>query len=132
MKIAYTSNISKLTPQNLEGGFFVGWKKRVSPAEHLGILINSYKTWVAIDETTGNVVGFINAISDGVLSAYIPLLEVLPSYQRRGIGKELIRRMIDDLSQFYMVDVICDENVQPFYESFGMFRHKSMILRNHE
>jgi len=132
MKIIYTDKIDGLTPQNLEGGFFVGWQKKVTPAQHLGILINSYKAWVAIDEATGNVVGFINAISDGVLSAYIPLLEVLPTYQRQGIGKELIRLMIADLSKFYMVDVICDENVQPFYESFGMFRHKSMILRNHE
>ena len=35
-------------------------------------------------DDAGRVVGFVTAISDGVLSAYIPLLEVLPEYQGAG------------------------------------------------
>ena len=68
------------------------------------------------------VVGFVTAISDGVLSAYIPLLEVLPEYQGRGIGKELTRRLLSSLDELYMVDVACDEDVAPFYESLGLMR----------
>ena len=41
-------------------------------------------------ERSGQVVGFITAISDGVLSAYIPLLEVLPGWRSQGIGGELV------------------------------------------
>ena len=41
---------------------------------------------IAIDENTNQVVGFVTAISDGVLSAYIPFLEVLPEYKSIGIG----------------------------------------------
>ncbi|MFT4968487.1 MAG: ribosomal protein S18 acetylase RimI-like enzyme [Chitinophagales bacterium] len=35
------------------------------------------------------VIGFINAISDKTLSAYLPLIEVLPSYQKQGVGKNI-------------------------------------------
>jgi hypothetical protein len=32
------------------------------------------------------VVGFITAISDGVLTAYVPFLEVLPAHRRQGVA----------------------------------------------
>jgi len=46
------------------------------------------------DTENGRVVGFVTAVSDGVVSAFLPLLEVLPEYQGRGIGSELVRRML--------------------------------------
>ena len=49
------------------------------------------------------MVGFVTAISDGVLSAFIPLLEVLPEWQGPGIGTELVRRILAELEDFYMV-----------------------------
>jgi ribosomal protein S18 acetylase RimI-like enzyme len=77
------------------------------------------------------VVGFVTAISDGVLSAYIPLLEVLPEYQGRGIGAELVRRLLDRLGGLYMVDLCCDEDVVGFYERLGLARWDAgMGLRN--
>ena len=69
-------------------GFFVDWTSKPSPQVHLKILHGSSHVVVAIDEESEQVVGFVTAISDGVLSAYIPLLEVLPAYQERGIGSE--------------------------------------------
>lgn len=84
----------------------------------------------ALYEQTNKIVGFITAISDGVLSAYIPLLEVLPSYQRQGIGGKLVQLMLQELSDIYMVDLICDEHLQNFYERIGLFKAKGMITRN--
>jgi GNAT superfamily N-acetyltransferase len=77
-------------------------------------------------------VGFITAISDGVLAAYIPLLEVLPAWQGQGIGAELVRRMQAQLQRFYMVDLLCDPEVQPFYERLGLHRATGMLLRNYD
>lgn len=84
--IRYTDSLEGIAPAQLSGGFFEGWPNPPSPETHLKILKNSDYTMLAIDEETGQVVGFITAISDGTLSAYIPLLEVLPAYRRRGIG----------------------------------------------
>lgn len=125
----YTASIEGVTPQMLHG-FFVNWGNPPSSDAHLRILWGSYKTVLAIDEPANQVVGFINAISDGVLSAYIPLLEVLPTYQKQGIGKELVRRMISELSDFYMVDLLCDKALQPFYERLGMTKADGMVTRN--
>lgn len=90
VKIKFLENIDTITSQDLKG-FFVGWGNPPSPETHLEILKNSDFKILAIDAETNKVVGFINAISDKVLSAYIPLLEVLPKYQKQGIGKELTK-----------------------------------------
>ena len=71
-------------------------------------------------------------ISDGVLSAYIPLLEVLPKYKNKGIGKELVKCMIQELDEIYMIDLCCDEDLIPYYEKFGMIRSNAMLLRNYQ
>jgi GNAT superfamily N-acetyltransferase len=77
-------------------------------------------------------VGFVNVISAGVLSCYIPLLEVLPPYRNQGIGKELMKRALRALSEFYMIDLSCDEDLRPFYESMGMKKTLGMMHRNYE
>lgn len=61
-------------------GFFVGWPDPPSPERHLQILKNSRFVVIAVDDQASRVVGFVNAVSDGILSAYIPLLEVLPDH----------------------------------------------------
>ncbi len=64
--------------------------------------------------------------------AYIPLLEVLPEYQGQGIGKELVKRMKEELSHYYMIDISCDDNVVPFYEKQGFNKNNSMYIRNYD
>lgn len=113
-------------------GFFVDWPNPPSPQTHLKLLKNSSKVVIAVDEKTNQVVGFITAISDGVLSAYIPLLEVLPAYKNKGIGKELVSRMLKELDHIYMVDLCCDDDLVPYYEKFGMTRTNGMIVRNYK
>ncbi|RSK26315.1 GNAT family N-acetyltransferase [Bacillus sp. HMF5848] len=127
----YKTSSEDLTPYMLEG-FFVGWPDPPSSETHLHLLKNSWKVIVAIDETNGKVVGFISAISDGVLTAYIPLLEVLPTYKNKGIGTELVRRMLAELSDIYMIDLCCDDDLIGFYKNFGMHKSNGMIVRNYE
>jgi ribosomal protein S18 acetylase RimI-like enzyme len=128
--IIYTDSFKNISPKNLQG-FFEGWQSRPSPEKHFEILKNSAHIVLVIDDKTNNVVGFINAVSDKVLSAYIPLLEVLPEYQGKGIGKELVKRMLAKLEGYYMIDICCDESLQKFYEKFGLKKYSSMILRNY-
>lgn len=87
---------------------------------------------LAMDDNTTQVVGFITAISDGILSAYIPLLEVLPEYKNNGIGKELVKQMLKELDNIYMIDLCCDDDLVPFYEKFGMMKGNSMLFRNYQ
>ena len=108
-------------------GFFVGWPNPPSPETHLRLLNNSDEIVLAIAAETKRVVGFITAITDQVLSAYIPLLEVLPEHRGRGIGKELVSSMLERLGDLYMIDLICDRELQSFYAMHGMVRATGMI-----
>jgi ribosomal protein S18 acetylase RimI-like enzyme len=129
--IVYEEDASAVAPEQLEG-FFVGWPSPPSPERHLELLRGSAHVVLARDED-GRVVGFVTAISDGVLSAYIPLLEVLPEYQGRGIGTELMRRMLAKLRGLYMVDLSCDAALEPFYRRLGLqVWDRGMGLRNRD
>lgn len=80
----------------------------------------------------GRVVGFITAVSDGVATSFIPWLEVLPARQGRGIGKELVERMVAELGHLYSIDLVCDDDVVPFYDRLGWRRANAMVRRNFE
>ena len=129
--ISYSDSLEGISPSHLHG-FFVGWSNPPAPATHLRILRASSHIVLARNEGTGQVAGFITAISDGILTAYIPLLEVLPEHQGQGIGTELMRRLLKELDGFYMVDLVCDPDKQSFYERFGLKRAPAMIIRNYE
>lgn len=129
--IIYNSSTKGIKPEQLKG-FFVGWPNPPSQETHLQILQNSAFVILAIDKRTKQVIGFVNAISDKILSAYIPLLEVLPEYQKRGIGKELMARMLDKLNKIYMIDLCCDEQLKLFYRKFGLSPTSAMGKRNFE
>lgn len=127
----YLTSADTITADQLHG-FFIGWPNPPSPETHLAILRRSAAVVLAVDEETGQVVGFINALSDGVLSAFIPLLEVLPVCQGHGIGSELVRRLLTLLGDLYAVDVMCDADVQPFYARLGMQPAQGMMLRRYD
>jgi ribosomal protein S18 acetylase RimI-like enzyme len=128
--IEYTTSIESIAPDRLVG-FFVGWPHPPSPAAHLRILAGSDVIALAVDADSGNVVGFATAITDGVLAAYIPLLEVLPQYQRTGIGSTLVRMLLEQLQGLYMIDLACDVALQPFYVKLGLRPSVGMTLRNY-
>jgi len=133
MDVVYTNDMSIIEEDMLEGGFFVGWPNPPDTAAHLKLLCGSFCAFTAIDTKSGKVVGFINAVSDGVLSAYIPLLEVLPEYQGRGIGGKLVEHMLAALGNLYMIDIVCDEDIAPFYVKDGAKIHgRACIFRNYE
>lgn len=127
--ITYTDTTEGLSTNGLRG-FFVGWANPPSPAVHLAMLRGSDHIVLALDGLT--VVGFVTALSDGLLYASISLLEVLPEYRRRGIGSELMRRMLARLSQLYAVDLLCDPELQPFYRRLGLRPAVGMMLRNYD
>ena len=109
--------------------FFEGWKQKPELSKRLQILKNSEIVIIAMDDS--EMIGFINAITDKTLTAYIPLIEVVPEYRGRGIGTELINRMLEQLKEYYMIDLCCDEYLEPFYKKHGMSKVTGMIKRNY-
>lgn len=127
----YVTSVSDITPDQLTG-FFAGWPSVPSPGQHLEILEGSAHVVLAVDPSNDQVAGFVNAISDGSLAAFIPLLEVKAPYRGKGIGSELMRRMVHETRGYYMVDLVCDRQLEGFYERLGMQRLSGMSLRRPE
>src|SRR5689334_18467409 len=113
MSIHYQENLHGITPAMLEG-FGVGWRKPLTGERLLHVLRGSSSVVLAMDGQA--VVGFANALSDGILMAYLPLLEVRPEYQKRGIGSQLVKRMVAKLGTHYGIDLLCDKRLVPFYQ----------------
>jgi GNAT superfamily N-acetyltransferase len=109
-------------------GFFDGWPSPPSPEKHLAVLHSS--SHVVLAEDAGRIVGFVTAISDGVHAAYLPLLEARRDWRGRGVGSELVRRILAELQGLYMVDVVCGPHLIPFYQRFGLVPLAGLARRN--
>lgn len=125
--IFYDTDMAAVDNEALTG-FFEGWPAAPDAAGLLRVLRNSSLGVVARDDD--RVVGFINALSDGELAVYIPLLEVRRSHRGRGIGTELVRRVLEHFDRAYMIDAVCDPEVAPFYERLGLIQLAGMAHRN--
>ena len=130
MTISYRTSLDGVTADMLDG-FFEGWSAPPTPDDHRRILAGSDRVVLAIDDDSGRVVGFVTAITDDVLAAFIPLLEVVPEWRGRGIGTALMRRMLEHLAPFPDIDLACDPDLQPFYARFGMKPGVGMYVRKH-
>lgn len=128
--IEYRTTIENLTAAELNG-FFGGWAKPLSSEQHYLILQNSSYVVLAYDTENSKVIGFVNALSDRVNFAFIPMLEVLPEYQHRGIGSKLVQKMFYLLKDITCVDLTCDPELQKFYSRFGMLKSHGMIIRRY-
>jgi len=129
--IRYRTDLDGIRPTHLSG-FFDGWPNRPSPETHLRILEGSDHVVLAIDDQAERVVGFATAITDGVLAAYIPLLEVLPRYRGRGIGGELMRTLLNSLEGYYMIDLVTDQALGAFYAPLGFGPAHAMAMRRRD
>ena len=113
-------------------GFFEGWPDAPDKNIHRQLLKSSFKAFVAIDRDINKIIGFITVISDGIISAYIPLLEVIPAYRKKGIGSKLFNLAKDECKNLYMIDLSCDNELVGFYKNFNMKKGTIMFLRNYD
>ena len=111
--------------------FFVGWPRPPSLDDRLEILSSADEV-VVCRTPDGAVVGFATAITDYRFAAYIPLVEVLPEHQGRGIGSQMVQTLLERLRSCYMIGLVCDDGVVPFYERLGGIRLNAVAWRNHD
>ena len=97
----------------------VGWNRMEK--EYTNPLMTSYYH-IAVYEDD-KLIGYIDSVSNGVTDAYIQDLMVCPDYQGKGIGTDLMDKMIEYLKEkrIYMISVVYEEGLKPFYERFGFY-----------
>lgn len=97
----------------------VGWNRMENCYEN-ELMVSYFHISVYDGE---KLIGYVDTVSNGVTDAYIQDLMVHPEYQGRGIGTELMNRTIAYLKErkIYMISVVFEEKLQPFYKRFGFY-----------
>jgi len=110
--------------------FFVGWP--VKPSYELVMKHFEVSRPLFLLNENLDVVGFISALTDHVLYAFIALLEVRKSEQGKGYGKFLVGEMLKSLDGIYAIDLVCDADLESFYQPLGFTKQIAMSQRNRE
>ncbi|MGL4880666.1 MAG: GNAT family N-acetyltransferase [Waterburya sp.] len=94
-----------------------GWSSAEKPDTLLFALANSETVISAWHQNL--LIGLGNAISDKALVVYYPHLLVLPSYQNKGIGREIMKRLQSPYINFHQQILLAINGATPFYEKLG-------------
>ena len=117
--------IHRLRPEHLDGVLTLnvaeGWPELPEdPGRAVRILTApGVTTVVAVVE--GEVIGFVQLLSDGELVAYLASIAVDLRFRRRGVGRALVEESLR-LGGGRRVDVLSEDASLSFYERFPHFR----------
>lgn len=98
----------------------VGWTNYTNQPQMLEqSLAHSLAIYLARDGE--GIVGLVRLVGDGFSSVFVQDLIVLPSYQRQGIGSDLMKEALGDFKDTYQVQLATDqtEKTLGFYRSLG-------------
>jgi GNAT superfamily N-acetyltransferase len=73
----------------------------------------------AYEATTGSMVGFARAVSDGVAFAYLADVYVLPEHRGHDLGKRMMAAIVDDGPGAGFRWVLATRDAHGLYEQFG-------------
>jgi len=98
----------------------VGWTNYTNQTQMLEqSLAHSLAIYVARDGK--EIVGLVRLVGDGFSSVFVQDLIVLPSYQRQGIGSNLMKEALADYKDAYQIQLATEqtEKTLGFYRSLG-------------
>lgn len=117
MNITY-KDIKELRPEDLQELFLsVNWSSGHYPNKLVVAMKNSSTVFTAWDGD--KLVGLINALDDGIMTAYIHYLLINPEYHKMGIGKELVDMIKARYEEYLRIVLIAYEKETGFYEHCG-------------
>ncbi len=92
------------------------------------ILLRSYAHFSI--QQDGQLIGFVNVISDGIADAFLVDLMVHPDFQRRGLGQALVRHAIQALKAdgIRCIEAIFDPALEGFYQRCGFYVLRAGII----
>ncbi len=108
----------------------MGWSSYTKDKESLFKGIKN-STYVKCAYDAGTLVGLIRAVGDGNTIIYIQDILVLESYQRKGIGSNLIKFVLEEYKDVRQICLTTDitEKQRLFYESIGFKNYESVNIK---
>ena len=98
----------------------VGWTNYTNQSQMLEqALSHSLAIYLALDGE--EIVGLVRLVGDGFSSVFVQDLIVLPSYQRQGIGSNLMKEALADYKDAYQIQLSTEQTEKNlgFYHSLG-------------
>ncbi|ACV28768.1 Acetyltransferase (GNAT) family [Anaerococcus prevotii] len=98
----------------------VGWK---AYTDNMTRLMKGYKNSLKVLAAfrDDELIGIIRAVGDGLTIVFIQDILVMPNEQRKGVGKSLLRAMIDLYPEVRQIELVTDIDPKTigFYKSLG-------------
>lgn len=95
----------------------VNWSSGNYPEKLVIAMENSSSVFSAWDGE--KLVGLINILDDGIMTAYAHYLLITPEYQHIGIGENLIKLVADKYKDYLRIILIAYDKEIGFYEHCG-------------
>jgi ribosomal protein S18 acetylase RimI-like enzyme len=105
------------------------WKDNYDKSKIPKLIKDSFAFAVAIDKNTEKTIGMGRILSDGISDAYIQDLVILPKYRERGIGKKLVKALVNHChkNKIYWIALIAEPDQDGFYENLGFKKMKNYV-----
>ena len=117
MTIEYKS-IQDFESKDLQDLFLsVEWSSGHYPEKLVVAMKNSGAVFTAWDDN--KLIGLVNALDDGIMTAYVHYLLINPAYQGKGVGKELVRLISEKYINYLRIVLIAYNKEIEFYQSCG-------------
>ncbi len=122
MPITY-SDTKSFAPEALQRLFLsVNWSSGHYPDKLARAIQGSDTVYTASDGD--KLVGLINVLDDGEMTAYVHYLLVDPGHHKQGIGRELVRRVKETYADYLRIVLVADNNQLSFYRHCGFVLDK--------
>jgi predicted N-acetyltransferase YhbS len=120
MSLVWTDDLAGVDWDELEALYRAAPLGNKSAAELRLVFENS--RYRAFTTEAGALVGAGRVLSDGCDCAYLCDVAVLPSHQGRGLGKEIVARLMRLSASHRKIILYAVPGKEPFYEAFGFRR----------
>ena len=125
MAIKYR-DIKDFSENDLKNLFLsLNWSSGHYPTKLVIAMKNSGAVFTAWDGD--ELVGLINALDDGAMTAYVHYLLIKPAWQGKGIGKELVRLITERYKNYLRIVLIAYDKEIEFYEHCGFELGKEIL-----
>jgi ribosomal protein S18 acetylase RimI-like enzyme len=120
MPPTFTDDLARIDWDELSALYRVAPLGDKSPADLKLVFGNSLFRVFAFDE--GRLVGAGRALADGRDCSYLCDIAILPDQQGRGLGKDIVARLVRMSAGHRKIILYSVPGREPFYEAFGFRR----------
>lgn len=107
----------------------VGWWPERKEVDIQKMLNNS----IAIEVLEENeLIGFSRVVSDGVFRAYIEDVVVHESVRNKGIGENMLKMLLREVSHIDIVSLFCEEKLIKFYGEQRFKATKQIVMHRNQ